>query len=612
MVQIAVLVALSLVTFTVGYLAYSRYLAQFVELDDGRETPAHRMEDGQEYVPSQRSVLLGHHYSSIAGGAPIVGPITASAAFGWLPAILWIAIGNPLFGAVHDFMSLSASVRHDGKSIGYIIGEYVGKRGKDMLLWFAFLTIILVIAVFALVVGVVFNAYPSSATASLIYIALALVFGVYLYQLNLPFLPGAVAFVAMVFAGVWVGVQYPIALVGTADTASNVIVLLGDASAFEWLPLAGQYGANAAAWVPVIVLYGFLASVLPVWVLLQPRDFLTSSLLYTGVGAMLLAALLALVVPFQPVDVTVAGETATVSSLTTQYDMFLGFNSDLGPIFPFLFVTIACGTISGFHSLVSSGTTAKQLNKESDARAIGYGAMLGEGLLATTAVGAFALIGFADFSSGVAGALNNFPAGGAAMLSIFGLGVTFGAAFIGLVFVSFLLTSTDTAVRLGRYMMDEIVGVPETSTQRFATNRYVSSGLLLCFPAYLLVGSGSWSTLWPLFGGANQTLAALALLAATLWLANWDDSKQLLSTGLPMALMLVVTLTALVWIGAYRAPTAALEALNAGETVSFVSSALQSVIALALAGLAAAISWMGYKNISRVRDSYTGTAPSDD
>ena len=197
-----------MLTFTVGYLTYSRYLAQFVELDDQRETPAHKYEDGQEYVPSKKSVLLGHHYSSIAGGAPIVGPITAGAAFGWLPALLWIAIRNPLLGAVHGFMSLSASVRHEGKSIGYIIGE----RGKNLLLWFAFPTLVLVIAVFALVIALVFTAYPQSATASTIYIVLALIFGVCLYQLDLPFLPGAAAFVAMVFGSVWVGVTYPIML----------------------------------------------------------------------------------------------------------------------------------------------------------------------------------------------------------------------------------------------------------------------------------------------------------------------------------------------------------------------------------------------------------------
>ncbi|PSP89468.1 carbon starvation protein A [Halobacteriales archaeon QS_4_69_34] len=609
MVQIAVLVVAALVAFTAGYLTYSRYLAQFVELDEEAETPAHKYEDGQEYVPSQRSVLLGHHYSSIAGGAPIVGPITAGAAFGWLPAIAWIVVGNPLMGAVHDFMSLSASVRHEGKSIGYIVGEYVGDRGKDMLLWFAFLTIILVVAVFALVVAVVFDAFPAAATASTIYIALALVFGVYLYQLGLPFLPGAVAFVTMVFGGVWVGLEFPIALVGTEEVAADTIVLLGDAAAWDWLPLAGAQNANIAAWVPVVAVYAFVASVLPVWVLLQPRDFLTSSLLYVGVGGMLLGVLVATGLSLFGGGFSVTYEGTTYTSLTTNLPAFKGFTSALGPIFPFLFVTIACGTISGFHSLVSSGTSAKQLDNETDARAIGYGAMLGEGLLATTAVAALAIVATTDFGSGLAGALANFPIGGAIMLGAgFGIPTAAGATFIGLVFVSFLLTSTDTAVRLGRYMLEEIVGTPETRTQEAATNRYVNAGVLQALPAYLLVGSGTWASLWPLFGGANQTLAALALLAATLWLANWDDSKQLLSTGAPMALMLVVTITALLWIGLYRAPTELLAASGFAAQLSF---AIQSLISLTLTGLAVSLAWMGYRNINEVRDGYTG-APADD
>jgi carbon starvation protein len=610
MVSVATVVVLSLVTFTIGYVGYSRYLSQFVELDDDNETPAHKYNDGQEYVPSKKSVLLGHHYSSIAGGAPIVGPITAGAAFGWLPAILWIAIGNPLFGAVHDFMSLSASVRHEGKSIGYIIGEYVGDRGKDMLLWFAFLTIILVIAVFALVVAVVFDVFPATATASLLYILLAIGFGMYLYQFDLPFLPGAVAFIAMIFAGVFVGIEFPIAMVDTGNLPADTIVLLGDASAWSWLPLTEAQNANRAAWVPVVVIYAFIASVLPVWVLLQPRDFLTSSLLYVGVGGMLLGVLVATVAGLAGSGFSVSVGGNTYSSLQMNLPAFKGFTSALGPIFPFLFVTIACGTISGFHSLVSSGTTAKQLDKETDARAIGYGAMLGEGLLATTAVAALALVAVTDFGSGLAGALANFPIGGAIMLGAgFGIPAAIGTTFIGLVFVSFLLTSTDTATRLGRYMLEEVVGTPETSVQETATNRYVASGALLCLPAYLLVGSGSWSTLWPLFGGANQTLAALALLAATLWLANWDESKQLLSTGAPMALMLAVTVVALLWIGLYTAP---MDVLAASSATGMIAAGLQSIIALVLSGLALSLVWMGYKNVNSVRDSYTGTVTSDD
>ena len=300
MVQVIWIVLAVLVTFTAGYVGYSRYLAQFLELDEDRETPAHKYEDGQEYVPSKKPVLLGHHYSSIAGGAPIVGPITAGAVWGWLPALLWVAIGNPLMGSVHDFVSLSGSLRHEGKSIGYIIGEYIGEGGKNMLLWFAFLTIILVVAVFALVVAIVFNAFPQVTTASLIYIALALVFGVYLYQLNGPFLPGTALFVAGVFAAVWVGIQYPMALFpyvgdGAGYPAGTIVVAevlgLGDGG---WIPGAmmdpdALLVPNIAAWIPVVMLYAGIASALPVWVLLQPRDYLSSFLLYAGVGGALLA-----------------------------------------------------------------------------------------------------------------------------------------------------------------------------------------------------------------------------------------------------------------------------------------------------------------------------------
>ena len=608
MVQVIWLVAVVLVFFTAGYLGYSRYLARFVDLDEDRTTPAHKYEDGQEYVPSKKPVLLGHHYSSIAGGAPIAGPITAAAAFGWLPALLWVAIGNPLFGAVHDFMSLSASVRHEGKSIGYIIGEYVGERGKDMLLWFAFLTIILVIAAFAYLIGAVFDAFPQSATASVVYIALALLFGVYLYQFDLPFLPGAVAFVAAVFAGVWVGLEYPLALFAREGLPAGTVVLFGEGG--SWLPLAGTMGANMAGWVVVTVIYAFIASVLPVWVLLQPRDFLTSSLLYVGVGGMLLGVIVGTFVGFGAVDINVpaAGiEGVTVSELTTQIPAFTGFvHSELGPLFPFLFVTIACGTISGFHSLVSSGTTAKQLDKETDARLIGYGGMLGEGLLATTAIIAVSII--ASTTDSLAAALVTFPAGGGALLTAFGIPVVVAATFIGLVFVSFLLTSTDTAMRLGRYMLEEIVGTPETQTQKLATNRYANAGIL-AIAGYLLVASGTWENIWPLFGGANQTLAALALLSATVWLANWDDTKQLLTTGVPLLFMVGVTIVALLWIGVIRNPQTILAGTE--STIATISLALQSVIALVLVGLTVGLLYLGFNNVRRVRGGVTGEAVTD-
>ena len=590
MVQAIWLVVFVLITFSAGYLGYSRYLSRFVQLDDSNETPAHKYEDGQEYVPSKKPVLLGHHYSSIAGGAPIVGPITAAVWWGWLPAFLWIAIGNPLFGSVHDFMSLSSSVRHEGKSIGYIIGEYVGERGKSMILWFAFLTIILVIAVFALVVALVFNAYPESATASAVFILLALGFGVYLYQMNGPFLPGAVAFIAAVFAAVWVGIQYPIALVPGEYARGAVVLFSGGLPA----PVVLE-SANIGAWIPVVIIYAFVASVLPVWVLLQPRDFLTSNILYVGVGGALLGVVVGTFI------------TTPVQPLTINLPAYKGFMGDpnlaSAPLFPLLFVTIACGTISGFHSLVSSGTTAKQLDKETDARLIGYGGMLGEGLLAATALVTVSVYAAVPAGSGIGLALPNFATGGGIILTSFGLAQLTGATFMGLVLVSFLLTSTDTATRLGRYMLEEAVGTPETDVQEFATNRYVSSAVQ-CIPAYILVSSGRWADLWPLFGGANQTLAALALLMATVWLANWDDNKQLISTGVPMAIMFVVTTLALLYLALYQNLYQKLLTeswMAEATTIQTVAVVVQIVIALVLVWLSLSLLRMGYSNIKKAR-----------
>ncbi|WP_284012719.1 carbon starvation CstA family protein [Halobaculum litoreum] len=607
MVAVMWLVLAVLALFSAGYLGYSRYLSRFVELDEDRETPAHKYEDGQEYVPAKKPVLLGHHYSSIAGGAPIVGPITAGVVWGWVPALLWIGIGNPLMGAVHDFVSLSASLRHEGKSIGYIIGEYVGERGKNMLLWFAFLTIILVVAVFALVVGIVFNAYPEAATASLIYIALAVLFGVYLYQLNLSFIPGTVAFVAAMFVGVYLGTMFPVAIFEPAARApADTIVLLG--SGGSWLPAAGAFGANTAAWVPFILVYGAIASALPVWVLLQPRDYLSSFLLYTGVGG----ALLAIIVGTVGGSLGIAAITPS-QPLVTQLEPFYGFVGRSGaPLFPLLFITIACGTISGFHSLVSSGTTSKQLNKETDARAIGYGGMLGEGLLATVALVAVAIVA-PEVGGGIGLALPTFATGGGIMLTSFGIPASFGGPFMALVLVSFLLTSTDTAVRLGRYMMEEIVGTPETPVESFASDRY-GNALVQAVPAYVLITSGSWLTLWQLFGGANQLLAALALLTATVWLANWSDSKQLISTGGPMAVMTTITIIGLLWLALHDNLYA--KFLNdawmaEATTVAMMSAIVQIVIAFVLIYLALSLVKMGYENIRDARGDAGGAVATD-
>ncbi|RKS81262.1 carbon starvation protein [Haloarcula quadrata] len=631
MTQVIWIVLAVLVTFSVGYLGYSKYLARFLELDDDNETPAHKYEDGQEYVPSKKPVLLGHHYSSIAGGAPIVGPITAGAVWGWVPALLWIAIGNPLMGSVHDFVSLSGSLRHEGKSIGYIIGEYIGEGGKNMLLWFAFLTIILVVAVFALVVAIVFDAFPQVTTASTVYIVLALLLGVYLYQLNGPFLPGTVVFVTLVFAGVYAGIQYPFALfpaVGEASYPAGTLVLADvlNLGTGQWIPgsSATAMNPNRAAWVPIIMVYAGIASALPVWVLLQPRDYLSSFLLYAGVGGSLVAVIVG----------TIFGTAATETGSLVIADSMGAFNgfwgvegAGLAPLFPLLFITIACGTISGFHSLVSSGTTAKQLNKETDARLIGYGGMLGEGLLAAVALSTLAVAGFADPAGGIGAALPNFATGGGIIFTSLGIPQTFGAPFMALVLVSFLLTSTDTAVRLGRYMMEEIVGLRAGETAsgfnvgggirstlgEIGRGRYTNP-LVQAIPAYLMVISGEWLTLWALFGGANQLLAALALLTATVWLANWDDNKQLYSTGVPMAVMTTITILGLSWLAFYSNLYQNLIQGGAEGTAAIASSTVQMVLALVLIGLALALVKKGYDNISTVRDRGPASAvePGDD
>jgi len=621
MTQVIWIVLAVLATFSVGYLGYSKYLARFLELDADTETPAHKYEDGQEYVPSKKPVLLGHHFSSIAGGAPIVGPITAGVIWGWVPALLWIAIGNPLMGSVHDFVSLSSSLRHEGKSIGYIIGEYVGEGGKNMLLWFAFLTIILVVAVFALVVGIVFNAYPEVVTASLVYIALALAFGVYLYQLNGPFLPGTVLFVAGVFVGVWVGIQYPIALFEptagrTADMA--VTVLIGGSG--SWVPGASALGGNTAAWIPVIMLYAAVASALPVWVLLQPRDYLSSFLLYAGVGGALIAIIAGTLLGS-------ASQPLVVDSSIGTFNGFWGAESaGLFPLFPLLFITIACGTISGFHSLVSSGTTAKQLDKETDARLIGYGGMLGEGLLASVALATLAVAGLPEASGGIGAALPTFAGGGGIVLTSLGIPASFGAPFMALVLVSFLLTSTDTAVRLGRYMMEEIVGLPAGQTTsgfsvggglrstlgELGRGRYTNP-VIQCFFAYVMVISGQWTVLWGLFGGANQLLAALALLAGTVWLANWSDDKQLYSTGVPMAIMVTITILGLAWLAFFQNIYQTI-IVGGASGVQLFATVVQSLLALVLIGLALALVKKGYDNIGTVRDRGPAGAvePGDD
>ncbi|MFB6154637.1 MAG: carbon starvation CstA family protein, partial [Haloferacaceae archaeon] len=337
------------------------------------------------------------------------------------------------------------------------------------------------------------------------------------------------------------------------------------------------------------------------------RDYLSSFLLYAGVGGALLAIIVGTVLttPSQPLVINISA-----------YNGFWG-STNATPLFPLLFITIACGTISGFHSLVSSGTTAKQLNSETDARAIGYGGMLGEGLLATVALATLGVAGVTQ-GGGIGRALPNFAEGGGIILTAFGIPQSFGGPFMALVLVSFLLTSTDTAVRLGRYMMEELVGTPETTVQEYAANRYTNAAIQ-GIPAYILITSGSWLTLWQLFGGANQLLAALALTTGTVWLANWDESKQLISTGVPMAVMATITTLGLLWVGLHD--NLYVKFIQGGgqdlTMVQTLSAVTQIVLSLVLIYIGLSIIWLGYENIQKVRGGVGATAtdggrPEDD
>ncbi|HZK41046.1 MAG TPA: carbon starvation protein A [Atribacterota bacterium] len=491
--NLLILVLIALVAFGIALKTYGGYLGKLVGLDDSKKTPAHTMTDGVDYVPAKAPVLMGHHFASIAGGAPIIGPIAASV-FGWLPCFLWIVLGSIFMGGVHDFMSLISSVRHEGKTVGEVIGKNVGKKAKILFLIFAWLTLVLIVAVFAILVANTFAASSSVATASVLMMGIAIVMGYCLYRKNMSLSTVTILGVIALAIAVWISLAAPFLVFG------------------------------AKTWLWLLFIYIFFASSMPVWVLLQPRDYLSSFLLYAALGGAVIGILLG------------------ANTLQLQLPAFTAFKQPIGYLFPILFVTIACGAISGFHSLCASGTTSKQLNKESDAKVIGYGAMLLEGLLAVIALGAAAILTKAGLADGLAnwgGPIGVFSHGMGKFLANLGIpeqiGITFGALTVS----SFLLTSLDTATRLGRYALEELTAdwAPAISNRYFATIITVVAGGALAL-------SGSWTAIWPIFGSANQLLAGLALLGATAWLAHMG--KKYTVTLYPMIFMIAVTVVALI------------------------------------------------------------------
>jgi len=491
------LIIIALLMYIVAYRLYGGFITKRLEVNDSKITPSHTMYDGVDYCPAKSPVLLGHHFASIAGAGPIVGPVIA-AGFGWVPVYLWILFGAVFIGGVHDYSSIIASVRHQSKSIGFIIQSYIGDTGKKLFLLFSWATLILVIAVFTIIVADTFTHVPSSATSSLLFILLAIVFGFSIYKLKVPLTIGTFVGVILLFLCIVAGNYFPIQM-------------------------------NAFGWQLVLFAYIFAASVTPVWILLQPRDYLNSFFLY----ALMIGGL---------VGVFFAAPSINIPA-------FSSFSLDkVGYLFPALFVTVACGAISGFHSLVGSGTTAKQLDKETDAHLVGYGGMLIEGLLAVlslTAVASMVNKEFIDilvnkgpvtaFSLGVARFLNAIP--------FLNISVNAGQTFAALAVSAFALTSLDTATRLARFMFQEFFEVKEHPEKKSVLqDRFVATGITVAVGAALTF-SGQTMSIWPVFGSANQLLAALALLALTAWVAYLR--KGYLFVMIPMLFMFAVTLTSL-------------------------------------------------------------------
>ncbi|EQK43536.1 carbon starvation CstA family protein [[Clostridium] bifermentans ATCC 638] len=490
------LLLISALILFIGYVCYGGYLAKKWGVDDTRKTPAHTKYDGVDYVPAKSPVLLGHHFASIAGAGPIVGPIQA-AIFGWIPVALWVLIGSIFFGGVQDFGSLFASIRHEGKSIGEIIESNMGKRGKKLFALFAWLTLVLVVAAFANIVADNFVSTPQAASASIFFIVLAILFGIAVYRFKMPLIPASVVGVLMLFECIYLGFLFPIAL-------------------------------SKQTWIILLMIYIFIASVTPVWILLQPRDYLNSYLLY----AMIIGALLGIVI-LRP---------------EIQMDGFIGFNVGGQYLFPVLFVTVACGAISGFHSLVGSGTSSKQLYKESDAKKIGYGAMLIEGLLAIVALITVAYISNKQFGNllGNGGPVNVFSEGIANFMASFGVPFGIGKTFTSLAISAFALTSLDTATRLGRFIFQEFFDTnglnnKEATKANPLSNMYVSTTITVVCSGLLAVMG--YEKIWPIFGSANQLLAAIALMAIAIWLAN--SNKSFKEFIIPIIFMFIVTIVSL-------------------------------------------------------------------
>lgn len=480
-----------MVLLAIGYRYYGRIIERIMGVDPSRPTPAHTEYDGVDYVPAKHwLVIFGHHFSSIAGAGPVVGPIIALAVWGWAPAVCFVILGTIFMGGVHDMGALVMSLRYRGSSIADISEEMVSKRARIIFSWFVLLALVVVVSVFVYFCSQTFIIEPKIVLPSLGLIPVAVLVGLLIYRMKVNLAVSTVIGLALLAA----------------------LIILGQ---FAPVALPNEYGM--LAWTVVLLVYCFFASVLPVNILLQPRDYLASYLLFFGVGAGILGVITS------RADFTIPA--------------FVRWNSAEGPLWPMLFVTIACGAISGFHSLVSAGTTSKQIASEADVKKVGYGAMIMEAVVSVIAIitiaGGFS--GFDSFQAALSrgGPVNAFGEG-FGRITRFILG-GYGSFLAMILLNSFILTTLDTATRISRYILQELFGT---------LDRYLATILIVLSGGWIAL-SGNWQKIWPIFGAANQLVAALTLVVISSWLLS--RKKQGAFTLIPAVFMLVTTIGALGW-----------------------------------------------------------------
>lgn len=479
----------------IAYRSYGRFLTRRCQLDDSRPTPAQQRNDGVDFVPTNASIVFGHHFSSIAGAGPIVGPILATLYFGWGPTLIWILLGAIFIGGVHDFGSTLMSMRNRGRTLSEITRQLIGLRTALFFRIFLILALVYVIIVFLDLTASTFAATPAVATASGWFILSALIFGLVLRKAGLPLWLVLLIFVPVSFAGLAIG---------------------------HWFPADGP---SKNFWLLAILSYCFVAAILPVNVLLQPRDFLSSMFLYAMMG-------------LGVVGLIFSGQTM----VAPVFQGFVTESANPGYLFPVLFITVACGACSGFHSMVASGTTSKQLKRESDSRRVAYGGMLVEGLLAVFALATIAILSLGQIEG--KNAVQIFSTGAAVFMSSLGIPQSLGAEFTALTVSTFLLTTLDTCTRLARFLIEELFEWESRFSRIIGTIAVLCLASVFAFQTF--DGQPAWKAIWPLFGATNQLMAALALVTFVVYLK--DQNIRYRFALIPAAFMLVTPLVALLFM----------------------------------------------------------------